>query len=544
MPTINQFLISLLLMLAASAHAQVTNFANFRPVLMTIERTDGPEYIEQGVFIRFTSDIGRIYRLETSENLTNWTLLEQVIGTDTNMSFFVPITNMTVISSGGTNGGNTNPPPGFNFSMMARGEGGGLEKQSQGPPLPYPWEPFYQPEAASFRGGLLQSLGMNSSSSSLTESSNSALVAKFYKVVCPEDRIQFPEFEDFTEQYLYFSVWTSIKGRYEIKLYQDSTLLVTITNSVPNQGYFGVHDPGYDPAFWPYTGFYSGSEFRVEVSVIDTNGSPSLAEANPAQAVAKKKIRRRNTNRTGITVWQYGAIGPLDTTEDVEFENYMHTYFMGNISAIYQIDLQGGPLNEFTDRSGVPRIFNTNQWTQLKSLLYGPGTYLTDMYYFGHGGPNAIGSNGANAQVLLSTLTASLLKTNPMFYVFLDGCTTAKEADLIKAFIGYGKKVPRQTYIDKGFTPAFGLGWKKKVDAGYLNQGTLNYKHFDFVSDFYQELMHRDFGGYLDNTFQDAINFARQPNGQGADPNRTTNDEYDNLNWFGCFDCYFDQFGP
>jgi hypothetical protein len=90
-------------------HAQVTNFNNFRPVRFTVERRDTPDVIgDQGLFLSFSSDIGRVYRLESSTTLTNWALVEELIGSDTNMLFWIPITNMTVKGAGSTKKGSVN----------------------------------------------------------------------------------------------------------------------------------------------------------------------------------------------------------------------------------------------------------------------------------------------------------------------------------------------------------------------------------------------------------------------------------------------------
>ncbi|MBI5385808.1 MAG: hypothetical protein HZA90_14115 [Verrucomicrobia bacterium] len=521
-----------------TTQGQVTNFANFTPVCLTLDRADGPEEVGQGIFISFTSDVGRIYRFESSTTLTNWTLVEEVIGTDTNMEFYIPITNMTVIPPGtGTNGGG--PPPGFEGMMMAGGESATSGTRWVPRPPPLPWDPAYQA-----RPRTTSAEGLSSESGMLMEmdspSTNPPPRATFYRVVCPEDRIQFPDFEDFTEQFMYFDVWTSLTGTYTLTLYQDSTLVYSNRATVPSGGHFGVYDPDYDPAYWPYTGFYSGSEFRVNVTVTNTNGAS-------ATATARKTIRRRTMNRAGITIQQFGALGSSGTLQE-DVDDWMHSYFLKNYQAARQYSLGGAVVDPYVDVTGVPRIYATNDWASFKTLLCGPNrpVPLTDLYYFGHGSKDGIGSNSVpNANIQVRDLQNSLLKTNPMFYVFLDGCSTAKNAQLLKAFIGYGEKVSRQDFIDRGLTPAFGAGWKKQVGSSYLLQGTLRHRHFCFVWDFDFHLTHRDFGGngYFDHTFEDAINFAKAPHTLGFDRYIETNAEGDLLDWFGCYDCFFDHVG-
>ncbi|HEY0551710.1 MAG TPA: hypothetical protein VGF13_19045 [Verrucomicrobiae bacterium] len=528
-----------------SVHAQVTNFANFTPVRFTMERRDAPDSVEQGVFVSFSSDVGRIYRLESSTTLlsNDWSVVEQVIGDTTNMSFWIPIMNMTVIGAGSTNGGNTNPPPGFNGAMMASGDGLSIENTSPYPPLPYPWEPYYHPGTANKSRPTLSSGSVNSAESSESLSSLES-IAKFYRVVCPEDRIQFPEFDPFTEQYLYFDVWTSISGKYTIKLFSDSTLVYSNTANVPANGRFGVHDGNYDPNDWPYTGFYAGNEFRLEVSV--TNTAVSFAQDNPATAVAKKKIRRRNYNRVGVTAQQDGAIGTLTLSEQQYFDAYWETYYLACYQGAQQVDLDYTLLNEFETEASIPKLRNTNDWIKLRGLIYGTNlsTFITDFHYFGHGNVNGIGQNAAFMHVALGPLQASaVLKKNPMSYAFLDGCKSAENTDLLKSMVGYGKKVNRNTMMSKGMTPGFAAGWTKKANIGYVNQGTLRYKHFDWVTDYYTKLTQRNGGNLLFRTFQEAITFALHPNGGGVDPSVTDNDEGNTLDWVGCFDCIFDEFG-
>ena len=65
---------------------------------------------------------------------------------------------------------------------------------------------------------------------------------------------------------------------------------------------------------------------------------------------------------------------------------------------------------------------------------------------------------------------------------------------------------------------------------------------FQFVGDYYQFLTQRDFGGYMQNVYQDAIRFAKRPNGQSVFDNTVIdNHEGDEINYVGCVDCFFDE---
>ena len=85
---------------------------------------------------------------------------------------------------------------------------------------------------------------------------------QFFRVVEEDDRIQFPGWFDFIEQYLRFDVWTSIAGTYHLELYGDGALIHSRTQPVPANGLFGVYDGGYDPDQWPYTGYSFGGESK------------------------------------------------------------------------------------------------------------------------------------------------------------------------------------------------------------------------------------------------------------------------------------------
>ena len=54
-----------------SLKAQISNLA---PITMSMQR----DSFSPGLFVRFSSQVGRIYRLEESITLTNWTLKKQI----------------------------------------------------------------------------------------------------------------------------------------------------------------------------------------------------------------------------------------------------------------------------------------------------------------------------------------------------------------------------------------------------------------------------------------------------------------------------------
>ena len=174
------------------------------------------------------------------------------------------------------------------------------------------------------------------------------------------------------------------------------------------------------------------------------------------------------------------------------------------------------------------------------------------MHYFGHGGRTGLGTDlrDHTTSLSLAELQNDLMKTNPMSYVALDGCNTAggswwwQKADLLKAFVGFDKKIPKTEFLYNGWRPRFGWGWTDSKGAAYLFQGTLKEAHFDFVMDFYNRLTHRDDNGFLDKTYEDAIHFGQHPNGQDFNDQyhiRTDNSEGNSIDYVGCYDCFFDE---
>jgi hypothetical protein len=314
---------------------------------------------------------------------------------------------------------------------------------------------------------------------------------------------------------------------------------------VPANGRFGVYDGSYDPADWPYTGYYAGNEFRVEVFV--TNSLATAEEQNPARATARKKIRRRNHNRAGITAYQAGALGTLNMTEEHAFKTYMEGYFFSCYYGARQVDLDYNELDPSITVESLPKLGGSNDWLRLRACVYGTnlGTCITDFHYFGHGNVNGIGEPGLATHIMLGALeTSPVLKTNPMSYVFIDGCKSAKNMKMLKAMVGHDKKYTRAEMAAKGLMPSFGAGWKDEANIGYVNQGTLRVKHFDWIMDFYQKLTELNQGDILFRTFQEALDFAAHPNGQGVGGQFVIdNNEGNALATVGCKDCYFDELG-
>ncbi len=359
---------------------------------------------------------------------------------------------------------------------------------------------------------------------------------RFFRGVELDDRIQFPDWDDSIEQFLYFDVWTSIVGTYHLELWGDGDLIAQLDDDVPPDGFFGIIDGSYDPNDWPFAGFYAIDEWELRVTV--TSSAQASGGTGPADARVKKKFRKPYQSRRGITVQQYGALEPISFLVQQEVDDYMYIYFLANWQATRQFSLGMTELNEYTTAAQVPRLMGAGDWLPFKTNVL--GSMLSDLHYFGHGANTYLGTGGDFLQQL-SPLGVSLIR--PMRYVALDGCRTSKNTDLLKAFVGYGKKVSRNKMISKGWIQRFGWGWKDEKRVGYLLQGSLVDDHFYFITDYLSSLIVRSqTTGLFINTYEQAINFGQHPNGGGfGGVNKIRNYEGDSINYVGCYDCFFDE---
>ncbi|HEY0550585.1 MAG TPA: hypothetical protein VGF13_13355, partial [Verrucomicrobiae bacterium] len=145
--------ITLLTSMSALAQNLTTNVA--RPIV-SITRLEG------GVFVNYSAEIGRLYRLESSITLTNWALVAETIADGTNMQFFIENTNITFVTPTNTGGGGSGPPPFGVNSMSSSSSSSSLSLENEEKPLPYPWEPKYQAGATAKFGSSLSSAGGSS----------------------------------------------------------------------------------------------------------------------------------------------------------------------------------------------------------------------------------------------------------------------------------------------------------------------------------------------------------------------------------------------
>ena len=285
---------------------------------------------------------------------------------------------------------------------------------------------------------------------------------RFFRAVQLDNRIQFPNWDDEVEQFLYFDVSTSIQGTFQEELYADGQLVFQTTAAVPSNGRFGVYDQNYDPTTWPNAGYYAVDNWELRVTVTPAGGG-----GGAATATVKKTFRKPYQGRRGLTVQQYNAFTISFLIQD-DIDEYMLGYFLAGLQTTRQFTLAGAPLNEFIDRTQVPRLEDAAQWAQFRYDIY--HSLFTDLHYFGHGAKNHLGSGGTTNRLDMWVLDRSpYLSTNRMRYVALDGCNTAEKTTFLKGWVGYDTTYSRTKFQNKGWLPRFGWGWKDAKGVAYVN---------------------------------------------------------------------------
>ena len=225
--------------------------------------------------------------------------------------------------------------------------------------------------------------------------------AKFYRAVVPDDRISFPDWNDYVELFAYFYVSTTIQGTYHEEFYGNGNLLFQYDGTVPANGQFGVYDSSYDPNQWPYNPDYAISDWEFRVTVTPLASPQAPGNSGPAQATVKKQTRYRTYPRKGITVEMNGMGNPAPGVQD-EMDMYMLDYLDASFNVCNQVlKLSGIPFDGTPpDYSFVPKLNDANDWSNLKRLILTNG--VTDWHYFGHGSRKGLGFYQNNPAVSIS----------------------------------------------------------------------------------------------------------------------------------------------
>ena len=370
--------------------------------------------------------------------------------------------------------------------------------------------------------------------------STTAEGTKFYRAVQPDDRLHFPDWDDFVEAFAYFNVSTTIQGTYHLELYGDGSLLYQTTAAVPASGNFGVHDGSYNPSQWPNVPGYAFEEWELQVTV-----TPAQANKPPAQATLKKMQRHQRGPRYGLTVEMPLFTSPT-VQDDVDME--MLNYLLASLANVsIQINLANQRLNEFTSYAAVPKLWGTNEWGMFRSFINNPN--FTDLHYFGHGSPHGIGEDLSipAASIALAEFQNTNRVKYPLTYAAMDGCQTAsgdhywQPSKLLAALCGYDKKVTLTQATAKGYWPSLAWGWQTKKFINFAGGNHLQIGHFQFVQDFYNRLSERDSSGYLKFNYIESFAFALHPNGHGINPNTYDNTDGYFSDFLGCGEAHWDE---
>lgn len=377
---------------------------------------------------------------------------------------------------------------------------------------------------------------------------------RFYRVLEGSDLIQFPDFFPAVHQSAYIDVYTPLAGTATVEIFRDGSLYYAVQGGIPAGGNFRVSDGLYNPANWPYDGYYNATNWQFRVTIVSpVNAFGQFVPAAEATGtttnvgIVYKKGRIRPPIRTGITVYQRAALpANLLAAVETQFLEYMRDYFLANLQSSYQVDLSGALLNEFLDPVNVPAMYSAQDRDSLRRLLFGTLTnqvlsQVDRLHYFGHGTNTSFGG------IKIIELKTNINCDNAFVYVALDGCRTAQTTDMLGEFTCYWKHRTLNDLREKGLTPGFGCGWKNTKNVAFFpSQGSLIDNHFDFWIDFYGRdggLTHtppQDPNGYFDTTYEQAYLFAKDPLGQGINPNRQLNPEANGFIRVGCQDCFWD----
>jgi len=251
-----------------------------------------------------------------------------------------------------------------------------------------------------------------------TETNEIAVIDQdgFYRVWQDSPMIQWPDWFDMVYQYMEFTCYTPItNGTRVAKLYADGVQIYGSTNTLnATNGILRVFDPNYDPAFWPYTGYYEDvSEWTFDVTV--TRSGPSqqnLPGDSQTHRVLKKPGMQRNPQFT-----YYGMLATIDmwpnnatVRDEVDFAHYFIMSALYNACEI--VDWNFNPIDPLTlDQSYMfPNTYlfgpPSTTWPTLHTWLTrntpsntASQVYLDYFHYCGHGSSKSFGWGAANQQI-------------------------------------------------------------------------------------------------------------------------------------------------
>jgi hypothetical protein len=254
------------------------------------------------------------------------------------------------------------------------------------------------------------------------------------------------------------------------------------------------------------TVFNAGSSTQNLDTAAET-ASPN-ANSGSAATVAPPTYRDRGDVWPGQGQWVIVAQHAFDNIQYCEYlYDELDGFVMGASDA-------GGVVPSPSDGHAYALHFGAddpqgdNDWAAFRQALYNP--LSRNLVYFGHGAPNGLGYNPANAnRYITATEIGNTLHTVPVGQtnrhafrmVILDGCSTGK-GTLPESFgIIHQENVPGSYYADASLRPSAFAGWSAEKYAGFFDGATVNFDHIQFIQ-LIQEYM------ALGNGIKTSVNIA------------------------------------
>jgi hypothetical protein len=287
-------------------------------------------------------------------------------------------------------------------------------------------------------------------------------------------------------------------------------------------GTFGGHtDDGNISGIWnligPYGEPHTNDNFFVFVVTTVFDDPESAYAVSPP---IYKKLEQWSGAGAWVAVEQHAWDGSID-------RELLYEELAGFVGAAQNVGWQVSPPPYQGDYNIAPHALNFGadnpqgdaDWQAFRNALYDP--HSRNLVYFGHGGPDGLGYNPANANRyitaaeignVLHTIPAGQTNSHSFRFVFLDGCSTAK-GTLPEAFgIFHKENVPGWEYADASLRYSAFVGWPKDKWIGILNGAYINYDHVNFITYIQGEMLGTGYSGSPQAIKQAIINASNYPN--------------------------------
>jgi hypothetical protein len=353
---------------------------------------------------------------------------------------------------------------------------------------PLPWDPVE----------LAKSLRISTDTTLLAAATQSAPQPLgsmgFYQVVREEPgSIIFPDGWPLAGDAMYIGAQTTHKnGSWVMDIYGQENYLISFDGPVDANGYCnmaGQPGPGFSLSLLDQNN--EQLPFQYYIVVVETfppgGGVTAMAAASgPATAVITNYVEKSWWGSTRFAV-AYQEIFPGNSSDGQYIFN-----FMSEVAAIAEYRYPNDPI---TGNQFLPfALRGPEDWGQMGTDL--KDLSVRNLYYFGHGSANCIGSADRQHQISVADLNDWLhnafnplqgLNRHPYRFVFLDGCSTAN-GDLSPAFgIPKGKIALNEFVNKRGLRPRAFMGWDKDMLIGL---GAVDQGHLGFVERFFSKWAH------------------------------------------------------